>query len=229
VEREQRFDMRVRIEPFRKLMAADDANLDDMSIALSFALQPDLDRLDVLTELDMLAAECPTPTRDGVMGYLFGSDLFEGDRSDYHRWQNSCIDQVVRSRRGMPITLAIVAIEVARRVGVSLTGVGVPGHFLVGDPTDPEWFADPFHGTFDLSPRDCEAMMSAMGIASWSDRYLTPTAPRLVIARVLNNLKMTCESRGDQVRLAIVMKLRQVLPEFPDEVLAAQSALAILN
>ena len=229
MEREQRFDMRVRIEPFRRLMSTDDAHLDELAIALSFVLQPALDRLDALTELDMLAAECPTPTRDGVMNYLFGSDLFIGDRSDYHRWQNSCIDQVIRSRRGMPITLSIVAIEVARRVGVSLTGVGVPGHFLVGDQNDREWFADPFHGTSDLTPRDCEAMMTAMGIGPWSDRYLTPTEPRLVIARVLNNLKTTCESRGDGIRLAIVMKLRQLLPEFTHEVLAAQSALAILN
>ena len=141
--------------PFAQAIAEPGATLDEMTLALSSALQPDLDLIGALAALDQLAADCPTPTRDGVIHHLFGSELFVGDRRDYHRWQNSCLDLVVERRRGMPITLAVVGIEVARRVGVGLAGVGLPGHFLIGDPNDPDWFADPFHGRSGMQRDDC--------------------------------------------------------------------------
>ena len=103
-----------------------------MALMLSKALQPELDVLGVMTELDVLAADCPTPTRDGVMRFVRDDAGFTGDQTDYHHWQNSCLDHVIDRRRGMPITLAVVAIEVARRVGVRLAGICLPGHFLVG-------------------------------------------------------------------------------------------------
>ena len=125
--------------------------------------------------------------------------------------------------------LAVVAIEVARRLGVRLSGVGMPGHFVVGDPDDPTWFADPFHGRTGLLPSDCREMLEGMGITRWSDRFLEPTPNRLIIARMLNNLKASCELRQDGVRLALVMQARQALPEFAAEGDDALQALAILN
>ena len=218
-----------RVAPFADALATDRPTLDDLTVSISKVLQPELDTIGVLAELDLLAAECPTPTREGVMQHLFGSGLFEGDRTDYHHWQNSSIDHVLRTHRGMPITLAIVAIEVARRVGVGLAGVGMPGHFLVGDPADPGWFADPFHGRSGLSRDDCRALMVSMGMSRWSERFLQTIPPRLVAARILNNLKFSCERHSDEVRLAIVMQARQLMPELGDDAAEAQLALAILN
>jgi regulator of sirC expression with transglutaminase-like and TPR domain len=218
-----------RVEPFVRALSADSPTLDELAVAISEMLQPGLDTIGVLAELDLLAGECPTPTRDGVMHHLFTSGLFEGDRTSYHRWQNSCIDHVLHTRRGMPITLAVVAIEVARRVGVRLAGVGMPGHFLVGDPADPEWFADPFHGRTALGREDCRALMVAMGMSRWSERFLQTIPPRLVAARILNNLKLSCERQRDEVRLAIVMQARQALPELGDDPFDAQLTLAVLN
>lgn len=218
-----------RVEPFVRAVAADHPGLDELTIAISQVLQPDLDTIGVMTELDSLAAECPTPTRDGVMQHLFGSGRFVGDRDEYHRWQNSCIDHVLRERRGMPITLAVVAVEVARRVGLRLAGVGMPGHFLVGDPTDPHWFADPFHGRSGLGRSDCRELMVSMGMARWSERFLQTIPPRLVAARILNNLKFSCERHADEVRLALVMQARQALPELGDDPDDARLALAVLN
>ena len=129
----------------------------------------------------------------------------------------------------MPITLAVVAIEVARRVGVRLAGVGLPGHFLVGDPDDPGWFADPFHGRTDLRRDDCRNLLVRLGVQRWSNSYLEAVPPRLVVARILNNLRASCERRGDGLRLAIVMQARQALPEFAAEHDAAVEALAPLN
>jgi regulator of sirC expression with transglutaminase-like and TPR domain len=164
-----------------------------------------------------------------VIDHLFGSGMFVGDRSDYHGWRNSCIDQVVAARRGMPITLAVVAVEVARRVGVQLAGVGMPGHFLVGDPADRSWFADPFHARTGLSTADCQELLVRIGVSRWSERFLEPTPDRLIIARMLNNLKLSCERRGDRVRLAVVMQARASLPEFAGEHDDVVQALAILN
>lgn len=218
-----------RVEPFVRAVTVDVPTLDELTVAISQVLQPELDTIGVLAELDALAADCPTPTRDGVVQHLFGSGRFVGDRHDYHRWQNSCIDHVLRERRGMPITLAVVAVEVARRVGVRLAGVGMPGHFLVGDPADPAWFADPFHGRSGLSRDDCRELMVSMGMARWSERFLQTIPPRLVAARILNNLKFSCERHADEIRLALVMQARQALPELGDDPADARLALAVLN
>lgn len=217
------------MEPFVRAVSTDQPTLDELAAAISQVLQPGLDTIGVLTELDELAASCPTPTRDGVMQHLFGSGRLVGDRSDYHGWRNSCIDHVLEQGRGMPITLAVVAVEVARRVGVRLAGVGMPGHFLVGDPADPTWFADPFHARTALGRDDCRELMVSMGMTRWSERFLETIPPRLVAARMLNNLKFSCERRHDEVRLAIVMQARQVLPELGDDPVEARLALAVLN
>lgn len=218
-----------RVAPFADAIASAEATLDELTLLLCKALQPDLDVIGVMAELDVLAADCPTPTRDGVMRFLTGEAGFTGDRTDYHRWENSCVDHVLATRRGMPITLSVVAIEVARRVGVRLAGVGLPGHFLVGDPADPRWFADPFHGRTDLTRDDCRNLLVIQGVSRWSDRFLETSPPRLVVARILNNLKMSCERRSDAVRLAIVMQARQAMPEFAAEGGAAVESLATFN
>ena len=70
--RTQRSEVQERIGPFTDAIRRSDATLDELTLALSKALQPDLDVIGAMTELDVLAAECPTPTRDGVMSYLIG-------------------------------------------------------------------------------------------------------------------------------------------------------------
>ncbi len=216
------------MQPFTDALTTD-ATLDELAFGLSAVFDPDLDLIGALAELDQLAGGCPTPTRDGVMQWLFGSGTFVGDRSDYHHWRNSCLDRVIAARRGMPITLSIIAIEVARRVGVRLAGVGMPGHFLVGDPADREWFADPFHGRTALGRDDCRELLSGLGMSRWSDRFLEPTSDRLIVARILNNLKVSCERRRDPVRFALVMHARQAMHEFASEHDDAVQALAVFN
>ncbi len=68
-----------------------------------------------------------------------------------------------------------------------------------------------------------------LGVTRWSDRYLESSHPRLIVARMLNNLKVSCTRRDDAVRLAVVMAARQALPEFADEHAEATMALAPLN
>lgn len=217
-----------RITPFSEVIHRSSSTLDEQLLMLSESLQPGLDVIGSMAALDRLAGDCPTPTRDGVVRYLFEGGMFAGDRRSYHRWQNSCLDRVVAERRGMPITLSAVAIEVARRVGVHLVGVGLPGHFIVGDADDRGWFADPFGGRTDLDAADCRRLVASIG-GRWSDRFLEPTTNRLIVARVTNNLKATCEQSSDLIRLAIVMQLRQEFPEFASEAESAAASLAIFN
>jgi hypothetical protein len=153
VESRRGSEVTAQVAPFAVALAADRPTLDELTVSISTgaATRPRPDRG---ARRDRPAGS-RVPDADPRRGDAapVRSGLFEGDRADYHHWRNSCIDHVLETRRGMPITLSVVAIEVARRVGVTLAGVGMPGHFLVGDPTDPEWFADPFHGRTALGRR----------------------------------------------------------------------------
>jgi hypothetical protein len=123
-----------RLAHFTELMTgpASDLMLDEAALTMSAVLQPRLDVIEWLSVLDEFAASCPTPTREGVLAHLVGDLGFIGDRRSYGDWRNSCLDRVISGRRGIPISLSVVVIEVARRLGVGLHGIGMPAHFLIG-------------------------------------------------------------------------------------------------
>ena len=73
-------------------------------------------------------------------------DDFTGNRGAYYDWRNSCLDRVIATRTGIPISLSVLMIEVARRVGCRLRGVGMPAHFLVTVADESDVFFDPFDG-----------------------------------------------------------------------------------
>lgn len=187
--------------------------LDELALAMSAVLQPAQDGERCLQLLDELAAGCTDHTREGVAEHLFRSGRLTGDRTTYSDWRNSCLDHVVATGRGLPITLAVVGIEVARRVGVDLVGVGMPAHFLVGDPSDPDWFLDPFHDGRTLDRGDCRQLFTdiSRGGAGWKDENLDPTPHRAIVARMLNNLTRSFLQRNDRVRLALVSRMRLAL------------------
>lgn len=205
--------------------------LDETALALSAVLQPALDVIGWLATLDEIAAACATPTRSGVLAHVCGEMGFEGDRRRYGDWRNSCLDRVVAQRRGIPITLSTLVIEIGRRVGVRLVGIGMPAHFLVGDPDDPDWFADPFDGGRELDRDGCRALLDSLthGQVPWRESHLAPTPTRAVIARMLNNLKASFAQQHDPVRLALVMRMRAVLPELAGEAGEAARAQAAFN
>lgn len=201
--------------------------LDEASLLIAARLRPDLDLIEWLAALDLIAGECPTPTADGVARHLFETEQFAGNRADYADWRNSCLDQVIARRVGIPITLSIVMIEVARRVGVRLVGVGMPAHFLVGSATDDDVFYDAFDGGKRLDRAGARALFDRTtgGRFPWADGHLDPTPSRDIVVRVLNNLRGTLRNRGDLLRLGIVMGLRaevaELAAEEADEITAA--------
>lgn len=205
---------------FAELMADDagDLPLDEAALLLSAALQPGLDTTEWLAALDMLAGECPTPTADGVARFLFDHEHFVGNRAAYYDWRNSCLDRVIASRTGIPISLSVLMIEVARRLGVRMVGVGMPTHFLVRAADDPDAFFDPFNGGRRLDASQVRALFENVTRrhVEWNDSYAAPTPNREIVIRMLNNLKSVFSGPSDPVRFGLVMGLRSAVPELAE-------------
>jgi regulator of sirC expression with transglutaminase-like and TPR domain len=207
-----------------------DASLEEALLHISAVLQPGLDVIEQLCELDELAATCPVPTREGVVRYLAIDEGFGGPLGRYEQWQNSCLDEVLRRRAGLPISLVAIGIAVGRRLGVDLVGIGMPMHFLLGDPADPEWFADLYAGEVEGEPQflgreDCQRRFAELGGGTWSEEFLQPVPASQIIIRTLNNLRNHC--RHDPLRLALVMKMRA--PLFDDQESDYRRTTAVLN
>ena len=192
--------------------------LDEAALLISSSMQPGLELVDWLTELDELADACPSSTADGVARHLFTEGHFTGNRGAYYDWRNSCLDRVIATRTGIPISLSVLMIEVARRVDVELRGVGMPAHFLVTVADESDVFFDPFDGGRRLDRAGARSLFEHVtgGQVAWSEHYLDPTSNRDIVIRMLNNLKSVFAGRSDAVRLAIVMDLRSAVPELAE-------------
>src|SRR5262245_49061588 len=139
-------------------LVADPSRCDLARSALEIARihHDDLDPDASLRALDALAAAIRPRLRSGlpaeeaatvITGYLFGECGFHGNESDYYDPRNSCLNDVIVRRTGIPITLSVLLIEVAARVGLSMRGVGFPSHFLVRVETARgPLLLDPFFG-----------------------------------------------------------------------------------
>jgi len=124
--------------------------------------------------------------------YLFEELGFQGNSINYYDPDNSCLQQVLLRRLGIPITLSVLYIEIARRLGRKFHGIGLPGHFIVAcDEKDFEAYIDPFHGGTVLAEEDCyDLAREATGMSLTDDvSMLMPVSPRHIAIRMLNNLR----------------------------------------
>jgi regulator of sirC expression with transglutaminase-like and TPR domain len=124
---------------------------------------------------------------------LFEELNLRGNREDYYDPRNSFLNDVLDRGLGIPITLAIVYMEVARRVGVSLSGVGMPGHFLLKHygQNGQETLIDCFNRGDILNRRDCQERLDEIysGSMTLQPEFLHPISRRQILMRMLNNLK----------------------------------------
>jgi glycosyltransferase involved in cell wall biosynthesis len=116
---------------------AESVPLDEAALCIAAHADPAVDIDGYPTRLDEIAGEIRTPTLDGLVRHLYSSGRFTGNTVDYYDPRNSFLNDVIDRRLGIPITLAVVGLEVGRRIGVPLSGVGMPGHFLLRDKVDP--------------------------------------------------------------------------------------------
>ena len=171
--------------------------------------------------LDALAERVAADDIDTLVTHLFADEGFRGDRVDYHDPRNSFLDHVLERRQGMPITLSVVLVEVGRRLGLALDGVGMPGHFLVRERDDPTGFIDPFHDGVRIDVAACAARFRAIhgDQTPFHLGYLDPVTPRSIVIRVLNNLTVTYRTRTPR-DLDWLLDIRLRLPADPPDLRA---------
>jgi regulator of sirC expression with transglutaminase-like and TPR domain len=201
-------------ERFAEVVAARDGmSLDEACLLVAAHALPGLDVDAERTRLDELAAGVAGTDAEAVVGHLCGTLGFTGERDAYHAPASSLLPEVLDRRRGIPISLAVVAMEVGRRVGAPLLGIGMPGHFLVRGAEDDDRFFDLFHDGAQLDRLGCRAVFERLQPGgTWDDRYLDPVGPTAVVVRVLGNLAGAYRREGDRIGLAWVLGLRLLLP-----------------
>ncbi len=189
--------------------------LDEALALIGHFADPAIDPHMVLGELDRLASTISATTAVDLMAELFGPSGFTGNSVEYDDPNNSLLQQVIARRLGIPITLCAVAIEVGRRVDIDIVGVGMPGHFLCRTAAHRDLkFFDPFHSPQPLTGEQCRSLYENLTqMDNWSAEYLEPSSSRLMVIRVLSNLKSIYRRRSDVANLRWVMRLRSVIPE----------------
>ncbi|MEJ8650410.1 transglutaminase-like domain-containing protein [Streptomyces sp. MS1.AVA.3] len=176
-------------------------------------------------ELDRLAGLLPFSPAGGPgawarnLAELLGTRCgFGGSPADYRRLESSLLHEVLRRRRGLPILLSVVWMEVARRAGAPVYGVALPGHFVVGfgDPAGAHVLADPFAGGRLLTEEDAGMLVAGATGEPLSERMMTPADPLEIVLRVLNNIRAWAQARPEHSAVQLwALELSLLLPSHP--------------
>ncbi|MDQ3907437.1 MAG: tetratricopeptide repeat protein [Acidobacteriota bacterium] len=218
---------------FERLAALPDASIDLAHAALLVAAEevPDVDVEHYRARLFELglAARAYVAARswepvEALSEFVFRELGFVGNQSNYYDPRNSLLPYVIEERRGIPITLSIVYMELGRRAGLDVEGVGLPGHFVVRVRADTARGAetrlvDPFNRRA-ISEEDCQELLDSLygGQVALAEEHLRAATNREILARVLRNLKAVhAQSRRYRRALAAVERIRLLDPEAHDE------------
>jgi regulator of sirC expression with transglutaminase-like and TPR domain len=174
-------------------------------------------------ELDDLAGQLPyrpggpRAWAQALRDLLGGRYGFHGSAADYQHLESSLLHEVLRRRRGLPILLSMVWMEVARRAGAPVYGVALPGHFVVGFGTAEEQvLADPFDGGRVLTGADAELLVVGATGSPLHPSMLTPADPLDVVLRILNNIRAWAAARPERSDVALwAVDLSLLLPSHP--------------
>ncbi len=209
--------------------------LDRAALEIARIEYPDLDADACITELDHHALAIAERARDLSDGrsfvetaneYLFVEAGFRGNEDDYYNADNSCLNRVLETKRGIPITLSLIYIEIGRRLSKQVSGVGLPGHFIVRYD-DPEYSAliDPFHGGAILDGAQCCQLAQ---LESLDHGMLEPVDRRHIAMRMINNLRGIYFGRRESEKaLQVLDLLIEAVPGSADE--HKQRAIALLQ
>ncbi|MET7649256.1 transglutaminase-like domain-containing protein [Streptomyces sp. NPDC005426] len=178
------------------------------------AAQIELDRLAGLLPYGLRGGRAWASALAGLLGERCG---FMGTSADYQRLESSLLHEVLRRRRGLPILLSVVWIEVARRAGAPVYGVALPGHFVVGfgDPAE-RVLADPFAGGRPLTDQDAELLVAGATGEPLEPSMLVPARPLEIVLRILNNIRAWAAARPERNDVALwAVELSLLLPSHP--------------
>jgi regulator of sirC expression with transglutaminase-like and TPR domain len=205
-----------------------EAQIDLAAAALYIAQEEYLD-LEVQTYLDALdqmaeqvrsrlpQSRYPLAIIRTLNQYLFEDLGFKGNTDHYYDPRNSFLNDVIERRVGIPLTLSLVYLEVARRIDLPMAGVGMPGHFLIR-PTleDMAIFVDPFHGGEVMFEEDCRDRLRQIygQSANLQPKHLAIIGPKALLSRMLSNLKLIYLHQHDWPKaLAAVERILLMFPE----------------
>ena len=223
---------------FERLSHMPDEDIDLAVAALLIAQSeyPDLEGESELEALEDMASvarkriekdddESPAHHMNAIGRWLADDLGFTGSHEDYYDPRNSYLNDVLDRRIGIPISLSLIYVEVGRRAGVPLVGVGMPGHFLVGHSGAADIYLDPFHDGSLISRKEAKTLFSRMmanapagAPSEWNETYLYPVTNRNFVTRMLRNLKAIHLRFQDYGRAINVLDMLVAIhPDLPEE------------
>ena len=205
-------------------------SLDIAALEIASIEFPGLDTHAAIFRLDNLADQVRSQISSGASGLdfikgcnelLFDVLQFRGNEEDYYDPRNSCLNSVLMRRLGIPISLSLVYMEIGRRLGRYVYGVGLPGHFIVAyEDAEARYWVDPFHRGRILSLADCCALAKERaGVdVRANPAVLAAVSKRQILVRILTNLK-AIYLRGEAFDKArqILDLLIEAMPDYAEE------------
>jgi regulator of sirC expression with transglutaminase-like and TPR domain len=197
--------------------AEDQIDLSRAALAIAMQEYPNLNIEDCLSQFDGLGQTVerrlgeernPYRTIAALNTVLFKEIGFEGNRAEYYDPKNSFLNDVIARKKGIPISLSLLYMEVARRIGLSLAGVGFPGHFLVKyQDADDEIVIDVFNKGEILAREDLEQLLQQLyrGQVSYQSGFVAALGKRDILRRMLNNLKLIYLQQGQPLKALPVL------------------------
>lgn len=171
----------------------DDGDLEEAAWRLAKALLPGEDFAEVRTVLDRWGREIARRLRkagtaldraETLAEFLNHEQKLRGNEGNYYDLGNSLLPTVIQTRLGIPITLSLIYMIVARRAGMRVDGIALPGHFLVRHE---DVFFDPFHGGRRIGLDECKALLAEQNL-TLLPQHLEPAQPRQILARMMTNI-----------------------------------------
>ena len=191
--------------------------LDRAALEIATIDTPDLAAEPVLERLNELAANLGDRLRnfnDGrefvekAQAYLFEELGFHGSEQDFFDSRNSCLDQVLERRVGLPITLSVLYMEIARRLAMPVFGIGLPRHFVIQfDDGKFSAYIDPYHGGKIVTPEECFALA---GVQVADPMLLRPVSKKTIVMRMLQNLRSVYLRRDDWAKAVQILDLLMI-------------------
>jgi regulator of sirC expression with transglutaminase-like and TPR domain len=212
---------------FAEIVSADDNEIDLAQAALIIAAE-EYPRLDVelyLERLDAIAerarkhaaqARDDINVIDALNATLFDELGFHGNNENYYDPRNSYLNEVIDRRTGIPITITVVYMEVARRIGFSVKGVALPFHFIARhDAANGILFIDPFNEGHLMTSADCDELVTRIsgGKLELRSEHLEPVTNKQILTRMLSNLVGVHSASDHRRALASIERILLINPE----------------
>ncbi|MDE5103247.1 MAG: transglutaminase-like domain-containing protein [Trichodesmium sp. St19_bin2] len=225
----------MNLSPYRQLFYSEvnksDEKIDLAKAALYLALEDDrefepnkyLDALNTMAnevQETLPATLYPLQIIKSINNYLYNDLGFSGNIIDYYDLRNSCLNQVIERRTGIPITLSLVYLEIAKRINFPMVGIGMPGHFLIRPNFEEAGiYVDAFNKGEILFPQDCQEKLAKIygQPLKLQPQFLATVSNKQFLARMLTNIKGIYCSQNE--RLKAIAAIDRILLLFPNAVI----------